>query len=62
MSTDQFDSALDLLRRLPPHSTTSNLNRICAPRALANRRPPVFRRSAARDTPVQENRPRLSAV
>ncbi|KAK4698127.1 F-actin-capping protein subunit beta, partial [Lecanoromycetidae sp. Uapishka_2] len=30
MSTDQFDSALDLLRRLPPHSTTANLNRICA--------------------------------
>lgn len=31
MSADtQFDSALDLLRRLPPHSTTANLNRICA--------------------------------
>ncbi|KAI4163833.1 MAG: hypothetical protein LQ342_002606 [Letrouitia transgressa] len=30
MSTDQFDSALDLLRRLPPHNTTENLNRICA--------------------------------
>ncbi|MCJ1306598.1 F-actin-capping protein subunit beta, partial [Agyrium rufum] len=31
MSSDaQFDSALDLLRRLPPHSTTENLNRICA--------------------------------
>ncbi|KAL8972301.1 MAG: hypothetical protein Q9183_000630 [Haloplaca sp. 2 TL-2023] len=30
MSSDQFDSALDLLRRLPPHSTSANLNRICA--------------------------------
>ncbi|MCJ1252686.1 F-actin-capping protein subunit beta [Lignoscripta atroalba] len=31
MSTDtQFDSALDLLRRLPPHSTTVNLTRLCA--------------------------------
>ncbi|MCJ1239420.1 F-actin-capping protein subunit beta [Varicellaria rhodocarpa] len=31
MSADnQFDSALDLLRRLPPHSTTANLNRLCA--------------------------------
>ncbi|KAI4195332.1 MAG: hypothetical protein LQ350_007258 [Teloschistes chrysophthalmus] len=30
MSSDQFDSALDLLRRLPPHSTSTNLNRICA--------------------------------
>lgn len=31
MSTEtQFDSALDLLRRLPPHSTTQNLNRLCA--------------------------------
>ncbi|MCJ1481029.1 F-actin-capping protein subunit beta [Schaereria dolodes] len=30
MSTDaQFDSALDLLRRLPPHSTTVNLTRLC---------------------------------
>ncbi|KAL8714771.1 MAG: hypothetical protein Q9220_001284 [cf. Caloplaca sp. 1 TL-2023] len=29
MSSDQFDSALDLLRRLPPHSTSANLNRIC---------------------------------
>ncbi|KAI9725184.1 MAG: F-actin-capping protein subunit beta [Chrysothrix sp. TS-e1954] len=26
----QFDSALDLLRRLPPSSTTENLNSICA--------------------------------
>ncbi|KAL9595875.1 MAG: hypothetical protein Q9219_006180 [cf. Caloplaca sp. 3 TL-2023] len=30
MASDQFDSALDLLRRLPPHSTSANLNRICA--------------------------------
>ncbi|KAL8765992.1 MAG: hypothetical protein Q9209_007081 [Squamulea sp. 1 TL-2023] len=30
MSSDQFDSALDLLRRLPPHSTAANLNRICS--------------------------------
>ena len=30
MATDQFDSALDLLRRLPPSSTTTSLNRICA--------------------------------
>ncbi|KAL8909394.1 MAG: hypothetical protein Q9207_000229 [Kuettlingeria erythrocarpa] len=30
MSSDQFDSALDLLRRLPPHSTSANLARICA--------------------------------
>ncbi|MCJ1298479.1 F-actin-capping protein subunit beta [Hypocenomyce scalaris] len=31
MSTDtQFDSALDLLRRLSPRDTTLNLNRICA--------------------------------
>ncbi|KAI4148517.1 MAG: hypothetical protein LQ341_001546 [Variospora aurantia] len=30
MSSDQFDSALDLLRRLPPHSTSANLTRICA--------------------------------
>ncbi|KAL8944225.1 MAG: hypothetical protein Q9211_000655 [Gyalolechia sp. 1 TL-2023] len=30
MASDQFDSALDLLRRLPPHSTSVNLNRICA--------------------------------
>ncbi|CAF9910597.1 F-actin-capping protein subunit beta [Imshaugia aleurites] len=31
MSTDgQFDSALDLLRRLPPSNTSANLTRICA--------------------------------
>ncbi|KAL8655444.1 MAG: hypothetical protein Q9210_000879 [Variospora velana] len=30
MSSDQFDSALDLLRRLPPHLTSANLTRICA--------------------------------
>ncbi|KAL8721563.1 MAG: hypothetical protein Q9225_001771 [Loekoesia sp. 1 TL-2023] len=30
MASDQFDSALDLLRRLPPHSTSANLHRICA--------------------------------
>ncbi|KAI4171474.1 MAG: hypothetical protein LQ343_004212 [Gyalolechia ehrenbergii] len=30
MASDQFDSALDLLRRLPPHSTSANLDRICA--------------------------------
>ncbi|KAL8842537.1 MAG: hypothetical protein Q9170_000491 [Blastenia crenularia] len=29
MASDQFDSALDLLRRLPPHSTSANLHRIC---------------------------------
>ncbi|KAL9137896.1 MAG: hypothetical protein Q9175_000890 [Cornicularia normoerica] len=31
MSTDgQFDTALDLLRRLPPSNTSANLTRICA--------------------------------